>query len=336
MCPQIRSIALGTVLSFFFLTSYAAVAQTSLDDVHISSHAESSSSLHQAEPGVEIASASLIRTSTDLVLVPVSITDDYHRPVLGLDQTNFQVFENKKPQPIAHFSSEDTPVSIGIILDTSGSMANKLDWAREAVVQFCQSANPQDEFFMITFADEPNLASGFTTSIGQIESNLLTAQAKGRTALLDAVYMGIRELRDARYARKALLIISDGGDNHSRYSEHDVKAAVREADATLYTVGIFDRYASTPEEQLGPELLNSIANLTGGTAFTLSRISDLPKVTQVIGAQLRHEYVLAYRPQTPVHDRKWHKISIKLRLPKAFQTAFFHIAARPGYYAGGE
>jgi len=321
--------------------SPAVNAQTSLSDVHIAPRENAGQppvTIASAEPSpvARLGPGSLLRTSVDLVLVPVSITDDLHRPVVGLDQQNFQLFEGKKPQEIRNFSSEDTPVSIGIVVDTSGSMAYKLGWAHEAVIQFCEAANPQDEFFMITFADEPRLATDFTTRVEEVENDLLTARSKGSTALLDAIYMAIHKMRNARYARKALLILSDGGDNHSRYTEHDVRAAMKESDVAVYSVGIFDRWVGTEEELLGPDLLRSISELTGGTAFTLGRPNDMPAVTRAIGTQLRHQYMLAYHPESAVHDGKWHKISVKLRLPKGFHNAFFHIGARPGYYAGGE
>lgn len=277
----------------------------------------------------------LMHVSADLVMVPVTITDGLNRPVVGLDQQNFQLFENKKPQEIKHFSREDSPVSIGIIVDTSGSMSDKLDVAREAVTQFCEAANPQDEFFMITFADSPLLVTDFTNRSAEIENDLLTARSKGKTSLLDAIYLGIRKMRSARYARRALLILSDGGDNHSRYSEHDVKSAVKEADVLIYAVGTYDRYVNTMEELLGPELLRSVAELTGGQAFALSNPNDMPAVTRAIGTQLRHQYMLAYQPQIKPRDGKWHKISVKLRLPKKLHY-LLRVDARAGYYAGGQ
>jgi Ca-activated chloride channel family protein len=288
---------------------------------------------------VDVASAaysaaypgSIIRTSADLVLVPVSITDDRNRPIVGLERANFSIFENKRPQEIKNFSSEDTPVSVGILIDTSRSMSYKLARARDAVLQFCEASNPQDEFFLITFADEPRLGVDFTSRSEEIANELLTARPKGRTSLLDAVYLGLRKMREARYARKALLIISDGGDNHSRYSERDVKSAIRESDVTLYSIGTFDRSARTEEELLGPELLRDMADSTGGIAFTLSDEKDMPQVTRNIGTRLRHQYMLAYAPQSSAHDGKWRKISVKLRLPRRF--SFLHVAARPGYYA---
>jgi Ca-activated chloride channel family protein len=338
MSPRVRAVSFHVILfSVVAFTTSGALAQTAIDDVHIMPREKpvSIATAALAPDDGERLTAGLIRTSVDLVLVPVSITDGSHRPVIGLDQDNFQLFEGKKPQEIKHFSNEDTPVSIGILVDTSGSMSYKLERAREAVRQFCETANPQDEFFMITFADSPRLATDFTTSPEEIENDLLTAQSKGQTSLLDAIYMGVRKMRQARYARRAMLILSDGGDNHSRYTAHDVKAAIKEADVMIYAVGTYERYVSTQEELLGPDLLRSISELTGGQAFTLTNLKELPEVTRAIGAQLRHQYVLAYQPQSATHDGKWHKISVKLRLPKKLQY-LLHVDARAGYYAGGE
>ncbi len=202
-------------------------------------------------------------------------------------------------------------------------------------MQFCEAANPQDEFFMITFADVPRLATDFTTRLEKVENDLLTARSKGQTSLLDAIYMGIRKMRDARYARKALLILSDGGDNHSRYTERDVKSALKEADVTVYAVGTYDRYVATQEELLGPELLRAVAGITGGQAFTINDANEMAVVTRNIGSQLRHQYMLAYQPESAPRDGKWHKISVKLRLPKKI-SYLLHIDARPGYYASEE
>ena len=321
-------------LIFLALISTAAYPQASIDDVHVTPRES------RVLPGsIELATATprfsgdaLIRTSADLVMVPVTITDDFNRPVTGLDRENFEVFENKKLQPIKNFSSEDTPISVGIIMDISGSMGGKLERARDAVREFCQQSNPQDEFFMITFSDIPHLASDFTNRPEDLDTALLTAQSRGRTSLLDAIYMGIRKMKDARYQRRALLILSDGGDNHSRYTERDVKNAVKEADVLVYAVGTFDRYVTTQEELLGPELLQSVSSVTGGQAYTVSNEAEMPEVTRSIGTRLRHQYVLAYRPQTPMRDGKWHKISVKLRLPSKWPS-ILRVNARSGYFA---
>jgi Ca-activated chloride channel homolog len=322
------------VLTVTILFAAASLAQTSIGDVHITPRARpiTLASAYAPTTGA-FPGGALIRMRTELVMVPVTITDEMNRPVLGLDQANFQVFENKKAQEIKNFSSEDSPISVGFIVDTSGSMAYKLERARDAVTQFCETANPQDEFFMITFSDQPLLASDFTNRTEEIENDLLAVKSHGRTSLLDAIYMGVKKMRDARYARKALVILSDGGDNHSRYSEHDVTSAIKESDVLIYSVGIYERYVATQEEMLGPELLRSVSSLTGGQSYTLSEVDSLPAVTKAIGTQLRHQYMLAYEPQSRAHDGKWHKISVKLLLPKRLHNYLFHVDARTGYYA---
>jgi len=331
MFHPVRSSSCRVLL--LLLTSASGLySQTSIDDVHVAPRT-SAVELATATPGPRVSP--LIRSSADLVTVPVTITDNMNRPVTGLDRENFQLFENKQAQEIKNFSSEDTPVSIGIIMDVSGSMVNKLERAREAVHQFCEASNPQDEFFIITFSDAPRLAADFTDRPEEIENALLAVQPKGRTSLLDAIYMGIRRMKNARYSRRALLIVSDGGDNHSRYSERDVKNAVREADIMIYAVGTYDRYATTQEELLGPELLEDVAAVTGGQSYTISNVTEMPQVTRAIGTRLRHQYMLTYRPHMQSRDGKWHKINVKLLLPKKWST-FLRVSARTGYYAGAE
>jgi Ca-activated chloride channel family protein len=334
MFGGVRPFPAGVSSLAFLIFATASFSQTSVDDVHITPRQRSISEAPLGTPHLP-SGISLIRSNVELVTVPVSITDAMNRPVTGLERDNFQLFENKEQQQIKNFSSEDTPVSIGIILDVSGSMQNKLESAREAVRQFCDASNPQDEFFLITFSDAPRLATDFTNRSEEVENALLGAQSRGRTSLLDAIYMGIRKMQDARYSRRALLILSDGGDNHSRYTDRDVKNAVREADILIYSVGTYDRYATTQEELLGPELLQTVAGVTGGQSYTLTNVGELPEVTRAIGTRLRHQYMLTYRPQKRSRDGKWHKINVKLLLPKNW-SSFLHVNARTGYYAGGE
>jgi len=206
--------------------------------------------------------------------------------------------------------------------------------AREAVIQFLKTANPEDEFFMIAFSDKPEQLSDFTNSVEDIQGRLLYTVPKGRTALLDAIYFGIGKMREAKYQRKALLIISDGGDNRSRYTEGEVKNLVKEADVLIYAIGTYDNYFSTEEERLGPQLLDDIAKLTGGRAFTVDNPNDLEDVATKIGIELRNQYVLGYRPKTFVRDGKWHKVKVKLVLPKGLPPLQVH--AKTGYYAPSE
>ena len=274
------------------------------------------------------------RARVDLVLVPVTITDPMNRLVTGLEKDNFEVFENKERQTIRHFSSEDAPISLGVIFDVSGSMSNKIDRSKEAVVEFFKTANPQDEFFVVTFSDEPELLSDFTSSVEDIQGRLVTASPKGRTALLDAIYLAIAKMRNARYDRKALLIISDGGDNHSRYTEGEINSLIKEADVQIYAIGLFDQTPRTQEERLGPSLLAEVTDVTGGRTFTIDNPNELPDVATKIGIELRNQYVIGYRPTKPVHDGKWHKIKVKLNAPKGLPP--LHVYAKTGYYAPPE
>lgn len=310
----------------------AILAQTSVDDIHVVPRQLSLSTAGTSfiqpfhDPGIP-----LIKTDVKLVLVPVSVTDRNERFVTGLNKDNFQIFEGKTPQRIQTFSTEDVPLSVGIILDASGSMADKVDRLREAVNQFCEAANPQDEFFLVVFADQPRLAVDFTASTVEIEKELVFTRPKGRTSLLDAIHMGIRKMKDARYGKKVLLVVSDGGDNHSRFGEKEVKGLARESDVMIYSIGLFNRYVPTAEEMLGPALLSEVTAPTGGRAYTLENVNEMPAVARHIGIELRTQYVLAYRPQDNVRDGRWRKIRVKLMLPRKF--SFLRAHAKTGYYA---
>ena len=275
-----------------------------------------------------------LKVDVDLVLVPVTITDPMNRLVTGLEKENFQLFEGNSVQEIRTFSSEDAPVSLGVIFDSSGSMSSKMDRAKDAVMEFFKTANPQDEFFMITFSDEPDEITDFTNSVDEIQNKLVFAVPRRRTALLDAIYMGVSKMRQAKYPKKALLIISDGGDNHSRYTENEIKSLVKEADVMIYAIGIYDHYFATQEERLGPELLSEISELTGGRTFTIDNPNDLGDVATKIGVELRNQYVLGYRPAKVVRDGKWRKIKVKLLPPKGLPP--LRVYARTGYYAPAE
>ncbi|HEY1264558.1 MAG TPA: VWA domain-containing protein [Terriglobales bacterium] len=318
------------VLVLTLLSSLARITagQSSLDEVHITpptaGHEKPTQPLWNR-------AAETIRKQVDLVLVPVTVTDERDRLITGLTPGNFQLFDGKKKQEIKHFSSEDTPVSLGIVLDLSGSMASKIEWARQAVMEFCRTANPADEFFLLSFADRPELLTGFTSKLEDIEGRLAFAAPQGRTALLDALYLGLHQMRSAKYPKRALLVISDGGDNRSRYTEREIKAVVKEADVLLYAIAIIDPAAEDPEEVRGPELLNEIASLTGGRAFGIFEPNLLPAIADRVGIELRNQYVLGYRPENAPRNGQWHKIQIKLRIPKSIWPVAVH--AKSGYYA---
>jgi len=338
--PEIKSPCLWVLLLFASAGwSIRALGQTSVNDVHVAPREVTPETTEVAKQSL-ITPSSLnthvrpLKIAADLVLVPVTITDPMNRLVTGLEKENFKLFEGSAAQEIKSFSSEDAPVSLGVIFDSSGSMSSKMDRAKDAVSEFFKTANPQDEFFMITFSDEPEEVSDFTSSVEEIQGKLLYAVPRRRTALLDAIYMGVSKMRQAKYPKKALLIISDGGDNHSRYTENEIKALVKEADVMVYAIGIYDRYFPTEEERLGPELLGEIAELTGGRAFTVQNPNDLADVATKIGVELRNQYVLGYRPNKIVRDGKWRKIKVKLLPPKGLPP--LRVYARTGYYAPEE
>jgi len=316
-----------------FLVS-VSIAQVSIEDVHVAPRvAPAKPNPLDTDPSFRTHTRPM-KVDVSLVLIPVTITDPMNRLVTGLDRDNFQIFENKDPQELKSFSSEDAPVSIGVIFDMSGSMSSKIERAREAVIEFFKTANPQDEFFMIAFADKPEEVSDFTSSVEDIQGKLVYTVPKGRTALLDGIYLGVNKMRQAKYPKKALLIISDGGDNHSRYTEGEIKSTVREADVMIYAIGIYDHSMATPEEASGPALLSDITEITGGRAFTIDNPNDLGDVATKIGIELRNQYVLGYRPKNPGHDGKWRKIKVKLIPPKGLPP--LRVYAKTGYYAPSE
>ncbi len=306
------------------------------DEVHVQPHAKPSdgaAAAKLADPALKTHTKPL-KVDVDLVLIPATITDPMNRLVTGLERDNFELFENGEKQDIRHFSSEDAPLSLGVIFDMSGSMSNKIEKSREAVVEFFRTANPQDEFFMIAFSERPELINDFTSSVEEIQGKLLSVIPKGRTALLDAIYMGLNMMRRAHQQKKALLIISDGGDNHSRYTESEIKSLVKEADVQIYAIGIFDATPRTEEERLGPTMLAAVTDVTGGRTFTIDNPNELADVATKIGVELRNQYVLGYRPKKPAHDGKWRKVKVKLNPPKGLPP--LHVYAKTGYYAPTE
>jgi Ca-activated chloride channel homolog len=275
-----------------------------------------------------------IKVDVNLALVNVTVTDPLNRLVTGLERENFRVYEDGTEQEIVTLSSEDVPVSIGLVFDMSGSMSDKVDKARQAAVQFMRTANPLDQFFLVSFNDRAELTSGFTSSVEELQTRMMFTASRGRTALLDAVYLGLSQMRGAHNAKRALLIISDGGDNHSRYNENDVKNFLKEADCQLYAIGIYDPIgmrSRTAEELNGPSLLSEMTEMTGGRVFPVGNIGELPDIAAKIGMELRNQYVLGYKPSNAQRNGVWRKIKVKLKPPKGLPP--LNVFAKTGYYA---
>ena len=275
-----------------------------------------------------------IKVNSTLVLINVSVTDPLNRFVTGLEKDNFRLFEDKIEQSVLAFSSEDAPISIGLVFDTSGSMGSKLQKSREAAADFFQTSNPEDEFFLVRFNDRPELVVPFTRETDKIQSALTFTQSKGRTALLDGVYLAMNQMKKAHNPRRALLIISDGGDNSSRYTESEIKNAVREGDVQIYAIGIFESAGArgrTPEEAMGPGLLNELAEQTGGRSYAVENPAELPDIAAKIGVELRNQYILGYTPKNQERDGKYRRVQVKLIQPRGLPPlkAIFRL----GYYA---
>jgi Ca-activated chloride channel homolog len=311
-----------------FLLAFGLLATTSLPAQEMPAGPEKKTDSQRIVPGKPL------KAETDLTLVNVTVTDPYGRLVTGLEQDNFRVFEDGVEQEILTFSSEDVPISVGVIFDMSGSMADKIEKSRLAAVQFFRTSNPQDEFFLVNFNDEAHLITPFTTSVDELQNRLMFTAAHGMTALFDGIYLGLSQMRRAHNTKKALLIISDGGDNHSRYTETDIRRFVQEADVQIYAIGLYEPDGGpTAEEREGPALLQGLTQMTGGRTFAVHSLDELPDIATKISMELRNQYVIGYRPGDRRHDGKWRKIKVKLQPPKGLPP--LNVYARTGYFAPG-
>src|SRR5580698_902548 len=270
-----------------------------------------------------------LRVDTTLVLVPVSVNDPLNRPITGLEKENFRVYEDKVEQTITAFSREDEPIAAGLVFDTSGSMGDKLRRSRMAAAEFFKIADQEDEFFLVEFDDKPRLVVPLTRDTGTIQEQLTFSKSKGSTALLDAIYMALQEMRKSKKNKRTLLIISDGGDNNSRYTVKEVKDLIQESDVLIYSIGVFGG-GSTPEEAGGPDLLSHISEQTGGRMF-FANPQDLPDVAKKIGIELRNRYILGYSPENQVRDGKYHHVEVKMVPPRGLPRLQAHW--RVGYNA---
>jgi len=270
-----------------------------------------------------------LRVDTTLVLVPVTVNDPLNRPVSGLEKENFRVFDDKLEQTITHFAMEDEAVAVGLVFDTSGSMGDKLRRSRMAAAEFFRTSNPEDEFFLVEFDSSPRLAVPMTQDTGEIANQLTFSRSKGSTALLDAIFLSLHEMKKSKKNKKALLVISDGGDNNSRYTQAEVTSVVRESDVLIYAIGVFGG-AGSPEEFGGPGLLSRIAEQTGARLFE-ANVVELPDMARKIGIDLRNRYVLGYSPKDQQRDGRYHRVQVQIVPPRGLPKLRAHW--RLGYYA---
>lgn len=275
----------------------------------------------------------LLRSDSSLVVIPTHVTTEMGASVTDLTRDNFQLSEDNVEQSIVHFDKDDAPLSIGLLFDRSGSMRDKMQKAEEAVTAFFKTANTEDEFFLVEFSDRAKLTVPFTPDSGMLFERISHTKPFGMTSLLDAIHLSLGQMKRAHHLRKALVVISDGGDNWSRHSAREVRNTLIESDVQLYSMGIFDPDYSTKHEaetRNGPALLDELARQTGGRNFAVDNLNDLPSISTKIGNELRNEYLLGYYSNT-VRDGKYHQVKVRLtgtdHLPP-LRTYF-----RKGYYA---
>jgi Ca-activated chloride channel family protein len=265
-----------------------------------------------------------IRLDVKVVLIPVSVTDLWDRPIAGLRQEDFHLYEDNVEQKIAYVSNEEAPASVGLIFDASGSMANKMETSIAAVDQFFKTSLPGDEFLLVKFSDRPHLMTGFTDNIDEISGWLHSIQAGGWTSLHDAIYLGVQKMKKAKNARRALLILSDGGDNNSRYSALEIRNLVREADVRVYSLGLLLGLLQ------GSRLLEKISEETGGRMIKVRKLEELPSAIEKLSRDLRSQYVLGYYSSNGQNDGRYRKVRVQVNQPTV------HASWRRGYYAPAE
>jgi Ca-activated chloride channel homolog len=307
-------------LAVLFVCMVGAVYKANADDPRVAVVPRAITSRSSGSPAA-------IRVNADLVLVPVTVTDQYGAPYAGLDREAFRLFENGVEQNVKYFASQDAPVSLGIVFDASRSMEGKLDRSRAAITHLFRTATPGDEFFVVEFNNAPRLLCDFTADTATIEKSLIGISPRNWTALLDAIYMAIQQMKHARNPRKALLILSDGGDNNSRYTESEMKNLVREADVCIYSIGLFGGGVLKRHVRL----LEQLSGETGGRLWQVDKVSELADTVAQISAAIRHQYLLGFSPRNSSQDGLYRKIQVRLNQPP--DTPPLRASWRTGYYA---
>lgn len=270
------------------------------------------------------APSSNIRLDVKMILVPITVMDPTDKPVENLAPNAFRVFEDDVEQRIVSLSKEEGPVSVGFVFDASSSMKNRLDRSVAAIQQFLETNMPGDEYFLVRFADQPTVVTGFTSNPDDILRELAAIQPQGWTSLNDAICLGVQQMKHAKNSRRALFVLTDGGDNNSRYTESEVKNLVVESDVRAYSIGLFER----------PRFLEKLAAQTGGQAVWAHSLKDLPNAIERISREFRNQYMIGYSSNNPQNDGKYRKVKVEL-IESPFHKAL-HLFWRRGYFAPPE
>ncbi len=295
--PVMRALTPAAMLAF---CSVLGQAQGVNPDARVSVQPRT-----RTAPALEEIRHATFRLDVKMVQIPVTVTDQRDRPVLGLEKSRFRVFEDDVEQQISSFSMNDAAISTGIAFDTSGSMRGHIDESREAITQFLNTTVPGDEFFLVQFADNPQLVSPMTSIAGEISRPLGSVRAHGWTAMNDALFLSVKEMRRAGNSRRVLLVLTDGVDNNSRYSDGELMSLMREADAGLFAIGLFER----------PRFLEKLAEETGGRVIWVHKVAELPEAMEKLSRQIRNQYVLGYFSDHAPNDGRYHKVRVEVQPP---------------------
>jgi Ca-activated chloride channel family protein len=269
---------------------------------------------------------------SDLVTLTVTVTDTYGRFVTGLGKNAFSIVDDKTPQEITFFSDEDAPVSLGVVFDVSGSMSgDKISKAREALAKFIDTSHSRDEYFLIGFNNRAQLLLDRTRDSDSLLEKLTFVQTKGQTALYDATYLGVERVSRGTHPKRAILLISDGQDNSSRYTFTELRRLLKESDVIIYAIGIVDGHDDSQLGYTGRAILEEISGVSGGKAFFPSTSAEMNDTFERIALELRTQYSIGFRPTSFANDGKWHKLKIKVQPPRGFPRLF--VRGREGYFA---
>ena len=320
-----RQNKLWRILFFTIGFSVNLVAQTDVSSVHVLPRTDSVS---------PSSTRAMFRSNVDLVLVNVTVLDHSNRAITGLRLTDFSLLEDKHPQPVQYFASTDQPLSLAIVLDASASMAPRIDQMRRAVIDLVRTANPLDDISLVIVGDKPQAVFHFGDPIDTLESRLEALHPDGQTALWDAMFLSVEEMERARYQRRAMIVISDGGDNQSRYTESELKSLLAEADVEVYALGMFDRFPRRNEERNGPRNLDELTSTSGGRLLSVHDASELTRSVTQINDELRNQYILGYLPTNHTHDGHWRKLKVSLNGNN--QQGKFQLCSKKGYYASSQ
>jgi Ca-activated chloride channel homolog len=318
----VRLMGALTCLAIFTLAAYS---QSDVDTVHVVP-----GSLHDAAT----VGRTLFRSEVNLVLVNVTVLDHSQKPVTGLTRNDFLLTEDRALQSIKYFSQEDQPISLTIVVDASGSMAARIEQVRKAAATLARTSNPLDEISVIVVHDKPIVAFRLGDPTDSLPAGVENIFAEGQTALWDAMTLAVQQLKKAHYDRRAMVVISDGGDNHSIYTESELKSLLEEADIQVYAVGLFDRFPRRNEERRGPRDLEELTSVTGGRLLAVTDELELRQAVDQVNLELRSQYLLGYSSSNQTHDGRWRKLTVTMKLCQGHRK--LHAFTKKGYYVASE